>query len=113
MKYFAEGYTADEVLREITLEALRTIEYYCKHWVMFDESQYINGEYNGRIDQAVRLLCILHDGYLPMLRTIRFYDDGKKPVIQICLKDGWHDIDLKDLSAMFGIDYDSFVKLDE
>ncbi|MEE1006796.1 MAG: hypothetical protein U0L66_06340 [Acutalibacteraceae bacterium] len=107
-----EGFTAQEVLRELVLNSLRSIEHYTRGWYNYDESKFLNGSCVGMIEQALEQLSIVKTGYLAVIQPFHLVDRAGEPIIQIFVGDTWRDIDMQNLCALFDVDYYTMVKLD-
>lgn len=112
MSMHAQGYTAEEILREIILDDLRTIERHICGWYDIQEDKYMNAVCTSTIERCLESLCIIKDGYRKVISSLHLIERRSKPTIQMWTKDGWIDINMLHLCAMFDVDYYTMVKRD-
>lgn len=112
MTNYAVGYTAEEILREIILDDLRTIERHLCGWYDVQEDKYMNAVCTSTIERSLESLCIVKDGYRKVISSLHLIERRSKPIIQLWTKDGWVDINMPYLCAIFDVDYYTMVKRD-
>lgn len=113
MTMHKNGFTTQEVLIELVLNSLRTIEHYTRGWFKYNESKFLNGSCVGAIEQALEQLSIVKTGYLAVIQPFHLVDRAGEPIIQIFVGDAWRDIDMQKLCALFDVDYYTMVRLDK
>lgn len=104
------GFTAQEVLRDIVLDCLITIELHQKNWCTYGDSPYIYGCNTSQIELSLEMLGIVKKGYFGTEQLFKLERTDDKADLQVLTPIGYQTITIVDLSEMFGYDYETKIK---
>ncbi len=99
-------YSDKEILKETVLTCLRIVEVRTNHWYTYDDSAYMNGAFQADVETSLRILSILKNGWDWVVPELKLKEINHKPIIEY----KGRDISKKQLSDLFGVDYEILIK---